>query len=274
MLSNKTILLTGATDGIGYQTASSLAKLNAELILLGKNQPKGKKIKEYLISESKNNQIYYFNADFTSFSQIENVAQEIYRNFNKLDVLINNAGVYQKQKIILNNGLERTFMINYLAPFTLSLKLLDLLKKSHYAKILNVSSMVHASSINFDNLNGEKNYSGDAAYSLTKLCNILFSYKLAAHLKSARIAVNALHPGVINTKLLRAGWGAFGASPKEGAERILFLIKNPVFVTGKYFENDKKTTSASISYDAHIQEKLWDYSLNKANQFLQNQLKI
>ncbi len=166
-------------------------------------------------------------------------------------------------------------MVNYLSAFTLTLSLLDLLKKADNAKIINVSSMVHAGSIDFGNLNAEKSYSGDSAYSLSKLCNILFSYELAERLKSQNILVNALHPGVINTKLLRAGWGAFGSSTIEGAKRILFLAKDGAeAVTGKYFEQDRAVKSAQISYDEAARRQLWKISISWANQFLKKKISL
>lgn len=120
--------------------------------------------------------------------------------------------------------------------------------------------MIHASSIDFENLMGEKYYSGESAYSLSKLCNILFTYKLSNDRQYANININALHPGVINTKLLAAGWGPFGASTREGAKRILHLCKLSISekISEKYFENDRQVQSSSISYDREAQEKLWN----------------
>ena len=275
MLENETILLTGATDGIGYQTAIELANLNPVLILHGKNQEKGETIKNELISKTGNKQIHYYNADLTSFTQIEAFSEAIHKEYQCVDILINNAGIFESTKITLENGFEKTFMVNHLATFSLTLSLLDLLKKADNAKIINVSSMVHAASIDFGNLNAEKSYSGEAAYSLSKLCNILFSYELAEKLKFQKISVNALHPGVINTKLLRAGWGAFGSSSTEGAKRILFLAKDgEENFTNKYFENDRAVKSAQISYDEAARRQLWKISISWANQFLKKKTSI
>ena len=268
MLKNKIILLTGATDGIGKQTAYQLANKNAILLLHGKNIEKGSKIKDDIIKKTGNNNIEYFNADFTSFSEIEKLSKNIHDKFSKIDILINNAGIYENQKIILENNIEKNFMVNHLANFSLTLKLLDLLKKSENARIINVSSMIHANSIDFDNLNAEKFYSGDYAYSLSKLCNILFTIELSIKLKNENITVNALHPGVINTKLLKAGWGASGNSTKEGAKRLLYLsesdeVKN---ITGKYFMNDEITEPAQVVFVQNIREKLWKISIEKHTQ--------
>ncbi|MEA3317958.1 MAG: SDR family NAD(P)-dependent oxidoreductase [Bacteroidota bacterium] len=267
MLKNKIILLTGATDGIGKQAAFMLAQNGANLIIHGKEIEKGNKIKEDIIKKTGNNNISYFNADFTFFSEIEILSKIIHKQFPHIDILINNAGIYENEKIILNNGVEKNFMVNYLAGFSLTLNLLDLLKKSINARIINVSSMIHANSIDFENLNAEKYYSGDNAYSLTKLCNILFTYELSDILKPENITVNALHPGVINTKLLKKGWGAFGNSVDEGAKHILYLAKSEDVenTSGKYFMNDKPTKSAAISYNKLIRKKLWNLSLKYVN---------
>jgi len=267
MLKNKIIVLTGATDGIGKRTAFMLAQNRANLILHGKNLEKGNRIKNEIIQKTNNKNVNYFNADFTSFHQIKILSEAIHKQYPHIDILINNAGIYENEKVYLENGIEKNFMVNHLAGFSLSLQLLDLLKKATHARIVNVSSMIHADSIDFENLNAEKYYSGDHAYSLTKLCNILFTYELSDILKDEKITVNALHPGVINTKLLRAGWGAMGSSVDEGAKRIFYLAHSAKLKksSGKYFMNDLPIRSAAISYDKSIRRKLWDISLNYAN---------
>ncbi|MEN8137768.1 MAG: SDR family NAD(P)-dependent oxidoreductase [Bacteroidota bacterium] len=259
MLSNKIILLTGATDGIGKRTAYKLAQGGAVLLMHGKNIEKGREIRDEIIKQTQNKNVYYFNSDFSSFREIKKLSDEIHKQFSHIDILVNNAGIYEREKIILPNGLEKNFMVNHLAGFNLTLKLLDLLKKSQEARIINVSSMIHANSIDFENLNAEKFYSGDNAYSLTKLCNILFTYELSDLLMNDNITVNTMHPGVINTKLLKAGWGAIGSSVDEGAKRILYLADSQEVtgVSGEYFMNDKSVKSADISYDKSTREKLW-----------------
>lgn len=264
MLKNKIIFLTGATDGIGKQTAFMLAEKNAMLLMHGKNIEKGLEIRDEIIRKTKNTNIFYFNADFTSFRDIQILSTEIHKQFNTIDILINNAGVYENKKIILVNGIEKTFMVNHLASFSLTLKFLDLLKKSNKARIINVSSMIHANSIDFENLNSEKYYSGDDAYSRTKLCNILFSNRLNSIVNDKSITINTLHPGVINTKLLRAGWGGYGNTTIEGAKRIFYLAtsKDVENISGKYFMNDKQIKPSEIAFNKTIQKRLWDISIN------------
>jgi retinol dehydrogenase 12 len=265
MLKDKVVLITGATDGIGKQTAFLLAQNGATLIIHGKNIKKGINLRDEIIKNTNNSNIFYCNGDFTSFEEINKLSDEIHKQFKHIDILINNAGVYENEKIILKNGLEKNFMVNHLSSFLLTLNLLDLLKKKSNTKIINISSMIHANSLDFENLNGEKYYSGDSAYSITKLCNILFTYELSDRLKNEKITVNAMHPGVINTKLLRAGWGAMGSLPIEAAKRILYLADSEEveYISGKYFVNNKSTSSTEISYDKIIRKKLWKISMEK-----------
>ncbi len=261
---NKTILITGATDGIGKATAELLANSGYEIIIHARNSEKGEKTSNEIQRKTGNTAVKYVAADFGKLSDIDNMVNELYSNTEKIDVLINNAGVYREERNILPNGLEESFMINYLAHFYLTTKLLPQLKESEQARIINVSSMIHGGTIDFNNLQGEIYFSGDSAYSLSKLCNILFTYKLADKLKDSRITVNAAHPGVINTKLLIAGWGAMGEDVKHAANRLSYLAVNKKLhnITGKYFTNSRQTHSTAISYKKDIQNKLWEISNN------------
>ena len=259
----KTILVSGSTDGIGMQTALELAQTGNEVIVHGKNENRGKEVVDNIKRLSDNNAVHYFNANFTDFNEIRKLADAIKSSFPKLDVLINNAGVFENGQIILSNDLEKTFMVNHMAPFALTLQLLDMLNASSEGRIVNVSSMAQAGTIDFDNLNGEKYYDDYNAYALSKLENILFTYKLARELKNTRITSNCLHPGVISTKLLHKGWGSGGASVEEGAKTSVFVATSESLrgKSGLYFVNSAERRSSAISYDKKIQERLWEISL-------------
>ena len=211
-MSQKLILVTGATDGIGKQTALELAKMQHEVIVHGRNEERGKQVVSSLKKLSGNEKIHYLNADLCYFEEITKLANQVKKKFSHLDVLINNAGVFENEEIILPNGIERTFMINHMACFSLTLQLLDLLRNSDEARIVIVSSMAQAGTIDFDNLNAEKYFDGYNAYAVSKLANVLFTYKLSRLLAGTSVTANCLHPGVIRTKLLQAGWGGGGAS--------------------------------------------------------------
>ncbi len=260
----KTILITGATDGIGKATAEFLSAAGHEIIIHARSDEKGERVVSEIQKKTGNTTVNYVAADFSKLSDIEKMVGKLFLNTKKIDVLINNAGVYREEKKILPNGMEESFMINYLAHFYLTTKLLPLLKKSLHSRIINVSSMIHGSTIDFNNLQGEISFTGDSAYSLSKLCNILFTYKLADKLKDSRITVNAAHPGVINTKLLIAGWGEMGEDAKHAAKRLAYLAENTELqnITSKYFVNNQQTRSTAISYKKDIQNKLWEVSNN------------
>ena len=259
----KTILVTGSTDGIGRQTALELALMGNEVIVHGKNKDRGREVVDNIKRLSNNDAVHYLNANFTDFNEIQKLADAIKSSFPKLDILINNAGVFENGKNILPNGLEKTFMVNHMAAFALTLQLLDMLKASEEGRIVNVSSMAQASTIDFDNLNGEKYYDDYNAYALSKLENVLFTYKLARQLDLSGITVNCLHPGVISTKLLHKGWGSGGATLEAGAKTSVFAATS-ASLTGKhgfYFVNSEERRSSAISYDKKIQERLWEISL-------------
>ena len=150
-----------------------------------------------------------------------------------------------------------------MAPFALTLELLDLLKSTPGARIVNVSSMAQSGSIDFDNLNGEKYFDPYNAYAVSKLENVLFTYKLAQMLSDSDVTANCLHPGVINTKLLHAGWGMGGAGIHQGAQNSVFAANSPEMdgKTGLYLVSQQAVKSASISYDKKVQERLWEKSL-------------
>ncbi|PLX04921.1 MAG: dehydrogenase [Marinilabiliales bacterium] len=260
----KTILITGSTDGIGKQTAYDLAKMGHEIIVHGKDETRGNKIVSEIISSTGNSKIYYLNADLSKFADIEALAENIKLKFPQLDVLINNAGVFENQKVILENGFEKTFMINHLSVFVLTNLLMDVLKSKSNSRIINVSSMAQASSIDFKNMNAEKYYDSYNAYSVSKLANILFTYKLNSLLEGKNPTVNCLHPGVIGTKLLQTGWGMGGGSLSQGAATSVYLANSDDLnnISGKYFVSLTERKSVAISYDKKVQNRLWEISEN------------
>ncbi|PLX14846.1 MAG: dehydrogenase [Marinilabiliales bacterium] len=263
----KTILITGSTDGIGKQTALDLALKGHEIIVHGRNELRGKSIAEEIISQSGNENIHYINADFSKFGEVKDLAQKITNNHTKLDVLINNAGVFENEKHILPNGFEKTFMINHLAPFVLTNLLLDFLVETENSRIVNVASMAQASSIDFKNMNAEKYFDAYNAYAVSKLANILFTYKLADLISHTNTTVNCLHPGVISTKLLQNGWGMGGASLEQGARTSVYLADSEQVegVSSKYYVDSMERKSVAISYDKKVQNRLWEISENIMN---------
>ncbi len=256
-------LITGSTDGIGLATATALAKKGITVIIHGRSKERCEEAIVKIRKETPSALLDFIVADFTSLSEVRKMAETVRGKFAPIDILINNAAVYMPEKVLTQDSFETTFQVNYLSHFILTISLLNAFENSG-GRIINVSSMAHAwATLNFENLNGEKHYDGGDAYGVSKLCNILFTYKLARELKDKKITVNALHPGVIGTKLLKQGWGMSGAPIEKGIETSLFLstsesIKN---ITGKYFVDKKEAQSSSLSYNKELQEKLWNFSL-------------
>jgi len=262
-MDDTTALITGSTDGIGKQTAIELAEMGLGIILHGRSESRIKRVIQEIRHKTGSDQLDYFIADLSSLQQIRAMAAEIRRKYDKLEILINNAGVAMNKLEFSDDGYEMTFAVNHLAVFATTLLLLDLLKQAASSRIINVSSMAHSSSLRIENLIGPRPFDGWEAYCQSKLCNILFTYELAGKLKDHGVTVNCLHPGVIDTKLLRTHFG--GGSPvTEGSRKLVYLATASELegVTGKYFYNNRQTQSAEVTYDPETRKKLWNLSEN------------
>ena len=271
LMKDKICLITGATDGIGKETARCLGKQNSQLILVGRNPKKGEKVRKKLIEKTGNNQIEILTADLSNMKAIRYLAERIYSRYDRLDVLINNAGALFAQREETDEGLEKTFALNHLNYFLLTKLLLDLIKKGKNPRIINVASGAHiGATLDFDNLQGKNDYSGWAAYKRSKLMNIMFTYKLAELLKDTPITVNTLHPGFVRTRFGDNNTGIVGIglnlakkigaiSIKKGAETSVFLATSPTVkgVSGKYFIKCKPEKSSSLSYNKSDIDRLW-----------------
>jgi len=258
----KTAVVTGGTDGIGLETAMGLAENGYQVILTGRNSSKCESASEKIKSKYSNAKIWNLCADFTNRKQIENAAFFLNNYIKKIDVLINNAGTFETDFHLIENNYEKTFFVNHLAPFYFTYLVLNILNCSTSPRIINVSSMAHASDLNLETINSGQYFDSYQSYAWSKLANILFTFSLSDLLKDTPITVNCLHPGVINTKLLKAGWGSIGDSVKIGAQTSLFLalseeVKN---ISGKYFVNKHTANPASIAFDSTTQKALWNYS--------------
>ena len=258
------VLVTGSTDGIGKATALELARRGATVLLHGRSQQKGEAALENIRRITGSDRLHLYIADFSSQEQVRRLAAQVREEHDRLHLLINNAGTFEPERKITADGWETTFFVNYLAPFLLTHELLDLLKASAPSRIINVASIAHWNgAMDWDNLQGEKSYQGFAAYALSKLALILFTYYLAERLQDTGVTANCLHPGVIKTKLLRAGFGDYpGESPEKGARTSVYLASSQEVegISGRYFEECKAVCSSPVSYDRKLQEKLWQIS--------------
>lgn len=260
-MKDKIILITGSTDGIGKQVALELLELDAHVILHGRNLEKMKRTLKELRKNTTAGKISTVMGDFSSFDSVKRMSDDLHMQFDRIDVLINNAGLFSWKREMTENGNETTFQVNHLAPFLLTSLLIDLVKKSEFARIVNVASGIHSDSINFDNLQGEQNFSRMDAYCRSKLCNILFTYKLADLLSESHVTANTLHPGYINSNINPND--SEGQPVTQGVISTIFLATSPSMkeVSGKYVSQHAKIVdSKAISYDKDAQNKLWEIS--------------
>jgi NAD(P)-dependent dehydrogenase (short-subunit alcohol dehydrogenase family) len=259
----KTVLVTGSTDGIGKQTALDLARMGAKVIVHGRDPYRIQTAREEIIKASGNDQVDSILADFSSLAQVKQMAEEIQARFSRLDILLNNAGVFLLEREVTPDGLEMNFQVNYLSPFLLTNLLLPLLRKSAPARIVSVSSTLHSKAIlDFDDLQGEKNYNGNQAYALSKLGNIYMTLELAERLTGSGVTANCLHPGGVDTKMLRTAMHMTGIPVEEGAAPSVYLASSPEVAqtTGKYFYHREVGRFSEIASDVPARKRLWQIS--------------
>lgn len=267
-MKGKIIFISGSTDGIGKQAALELAKQGAHIIIHGRNKDKIKKTVDFIKSESKSEDIDFVHADMASFQQIKSMSDILHKRYEKIDVLVNNAGVQVHGLQYSEDGFELTFAVNHLAYFYTTSLLMDLVTKSDYKRIVIVSSGMHfrVEKMDFDFLQAKPEYNLYTYYAQSKLANVLFGYKLSRMLKDTGITVNVLHPGLIDTNLnpQRPQHVVDRALPVEkGIISTMRLVTSSELegVTGKYFTSDgTESESSPASYNLDVQEKLWTLS--------------
>jgi NAD(P)-dependent dehydrogenase (short-subunit alcohol dehydrogenase family) len=272
-MKNKICLVTGATSGIGGATALELARLGATVICAGRNRTKCARSVERIRHSTGNSSVDFLVADLSSQAEIHHLAEEIRGRYERLDVLVNNAGGYFRFRQLTVDGLETTFALNHLAYFLLTLLLLERLQASSSSRIVIISSTDHESArIEFDDLMGERRYDRRVAYAQSKLSNILFTYELARRLRGSAPSVNALCPGAVRTNLgANNGWlrkkvanllDTKRVSPEEGARTPIYLATSPEVsgVSGRFFRAQKEVRSSDVSYDRRTAERLWEVS--------------
>lgn len=261
----KRVLITGATDGIGKQTAIDLVRQGHHVIVHGRSESKCLHTIEEIRHLVPSAVLDYCTGDLSSMASVRSLAENILHRFDPLHVLINNAGVYMKERVLTVDGFEMTFAVNHLAPFLLTTLLLDRLKTSAPSRIITVSSVAHSrGKIDLENLPAGNVFGGYSSYAASKLANILMTNELAERLTGTNVTANALHPGVIRTKLLITGFGAMNGTETlaEGATTSVFLATDDTVasVSGEYFVKQQRASVAPAGRDKTLQKELWELS--------------
>jgi NAD(P)-dependent dehydrogenase (short-subunit alcohol dehydrogenase family) len=273
-MTGKTVLITGGSGGIGRAAAIGLASMGARVGITGRDRARAEEAAAAIARASGNPAVDVFVADMSSRAEVRRLAAEVLASYPRLDVLLNNVGGFWAHRHVTADGLERTFALNHLAPFLLTNLLLERLTASAPARVVTVSSGAHSMGrIDFDDLMGERKYSGQQAYNQSKLANVMFTYELARRLEGTGVTANALHPGMTSTGFgaedTARGWGPiisvmrlFMRSPERGAETSVYLASSAEVdgVSGRYFADSKVKASHKSSYDTAITARLWQVS--------------
>jgi NAD(P)-dependent dehydrogenase (short-subunit alcohol dehydrogenase family) len=276
-MAGRTVLVTGATGGIGKATALGLSAMGAHVAITGRDRGRTEAAAREI--RAAGGPVDVFVADLSAQAGVRRLAAEVLQRLSRLDVLVNNVGGFWNTRHVTDDGLERTFALNHLAPFLLTNLLLGRLRQSAPARIVTVASHAHRMGrIDFDDLQGARSYSGSRAYDQSKLATVLFTYELARRMPGSSVTANAVHPGVVNT--------SFGASDPGGTQRLLVPIIRPFMkspargaatsihvasapaleqVTGRYFANSKPRRSSERSHDEVVAARLWQVSIDQVN---------
>lgn len=272
-MKGKTVIITGASSGIGLEAALGLAKLGAKVVMIARHKQRGEDAVEYVKTNSNSKSVDLIIAELSSLTNVRKLAADIRNKYKRIDVLLNNAGGVFGKRALTADGFEWTFGVNHLAPFLLTNLLLPILKKSGNSRVVTVASVAHMMGhINFDDLMGGKKYSDMSAYAQSKLANVLFASELARRLKGTKVTSNSVHPGVVHTKFAHSGgilsaflykvFGFMMETPAQGARTSIYAASSPEMegVTGKYLAACKITKPSAEAQDEAVAGKLWDIS--------------
>jgi retinol dehydrogenase 12 len=272
-MQGKICLVTGATLGIGRETALGLARKGAHVVIVGRNEARTHATAASIAAEARSAEIDFLVADLSLQAEVRRLAEAFKSRYSRLDVLVNNAGAIFTRREVTAEGFEQTWALNHLAEFLLTRLLLDTLEASAPARIVNVASAAHARGrLNLEDPQGANKYGAMSAYAQSKLANIMFTCALARRLTGRGVTANCLHPGVVATGFGRNTSGLvnvlfslarpFLLSAQQGAATSIYLASSPEVaeVSGEYFANCKPIASSKLSMDVAMQEKLWDLS--------------
>jgi len=268
-----TVLITGGTSGIGKATAVAMAAMGANVVVVGRNQERGGAAVEEIKAQSHNESVELMLADLSVQAEVRRLAEEFLERYDRLDVLVNNAGLVQSKRTETPDGIETTLAINHLAPFLLTNLLLGCLEQSAPSRVITVSSEAQRwGTMDFEDMQSRRKYRGFPVYGMTKLANIMFTYELAERLDGTGVIANCLHPGSVGTNFGQNNMGAmalffrtfkpFMRSPEQGADTLIWLASSPEVdgVSGKYFSDRKEIEAKKVAYDPAARRRLWEIS--------------
>ena len=270
----KNCIITGATDGIGKQTAMDLARLGYRIGLVGRDEQKGTLVLDEIERDTDNQSLQFFKTDLSNIKSLETLSNEIKGEYDSIDILINNAGAYFSEYIQTEEGLEMTFALNHLNYFKLTHLLMDIIKIDQPGRVINVASSAHFSArLDINDIQMSKGYKGWTAYCNSKLMNILFTYEIHKRYKHTGVTFNALHPGFVDTRfgdnntglgknILSIGKKLIAINVVKGASTNVYLASSNELenISGKYFDKSKPVRSSKVSHSETHQKKLWSYS--------------
>jgi retinol dehydrogenase 14 len=271
-MGGRVILITGGTSGIGKAAATALTAMGARVVVTGRDEERGERAVEEIRRDT-GGEVSLMLADLAVQADVRRLAEEFQERHDRLDVLVNNAGVVQSERTETPDAIETTLAVNHLAPFLLTNLLLDLLKRSAPSRIITVASDAERwGRMDLDDLQSRGKYRGMQVYGMTKLANIMFTFELAERLRGTGVTANCVHPGAVNTNfamnnrgimtLLFRAFKPFMRSPEQGADTVIYLASSPDVegMTGKYLSDRKLTTASDMAYDEDLREKLWENS--------------
>jgi len=274
-MKNKIVLITGANSGIGFETAKQLSLLGAEVVMMSRNKEKGEAALLEIKKLVPNTKSCVMQCDLADMKSIRLFAEEFNNKYQKLDVLLNNAGIITNERLETADGFEYQFGVNHLGHFLLTHLLLQKLKDGAPSRIINVSSMAHKiGKINFSDLQLKQKFTPFRAYSQSKLANILFTVELSQRLHGTGVTVNCLHPGVVRTRFavdrktnklsfFAKLYQPFTITQEKGAETSIFLASSPEVqnITGQYFDKKKIARTSKAAQNEDDAKKLWNVSM-------------
>jgi NAD(P)-dependent dehydrogenase (short-subunit alcohol dehydrogenase family) len=268
MMNSKIYMVTGTTSGIGKAVAHELAKTGETVVMLARDEERGVRVQQQISSATRNPNVDLHICDLGNLSSVRNIATVLKNRYEKIDVLINNASVYKRDRVLTVDGYETMFATNHLGPFLLTYLLMDRMLASGSARVINITAPA-TNRLNFDDLQGQKNFNSLNAFGATKMANLLFTFELARRMENTGVTVNALHPGLARSSLmkeavlpLRLFTGLFSSPPGRAAKAIVDLAISPVFESthGKFLHKGKAIEPPAYALEPVTQLRLWDTS--------------